>query len=219
MQICFIKDGTSLTLPVTPAGYSWAVGRNMETINISQLGDVYRPGGRSRFAGDALECLLPAKEYPWMEPGAVPNPQHYLDVLTAWAAAKEPVRYIVTGTDINTLVYLESVEYREQDGTGDVYASIRLREYADLEAREVSLAGVPDANTGNTSRPAESSGASCSYTIVSGDTLSAICRRYYGKYTATYYNALAKYNGIKNPHLIYPGTTITIPPESVLLGG
>ena len=67
MQICFIKDGTSLTLPVTPAGYTWAVGRNLETINISQLGDVYRPGGRSRFAGDPLECLLPAQEYPWME--------------------------------------------------------------------------------------------------------------------------------------------------------
>lgn len=219
MQICFIKDGTSLTLPVTPAGYSWAVGRNIETINVSQLGDVYRPGGRSRFAGDALECLFPAQDYPWMEPGAVPNPQHYLDILTAWVAAGEPVRYIVTGTDINTLVYLESVEYREQDGTSDVYASIRLREYTDLEAREVALAGIPDTNTGNAARPTESSGTSQSYTIVKGDTLSAICRRYYGKYSATYYNALAKYNGIKNPHLIYPGTTITIPPESVLLGG
>ena len=208
MQICFIKDGTSLTLPVTPAGYTWAVGRNIETINISQLGDVYRPGGRSRFAGDPLECLLPAQEYPWMEAGAVADPQYYLDILTAWAAADEPVRYIVSGTEINTLVYIESV-----------YASIRLREYTDLEAREVELAGVPETNTGNASRPAESAGESQSYTIVRGDTLSAICRRYYGKYSATYYNALAKFNGIKNPHLIYPGTTITIPPESVLLGG
>ena len=54
MQICFIKDGTSLTLPVTPAGYSWAVGRNMETINISQLGDrVTVPA-----AGAALQVIL-----------------------------------------------------------------------------------------------------------------------------------------------------------------
>ena len=219
MLICFIKHGTYLTLPMTPAGYTWAVGRNIETINISQLGDVYRPGGRSRFAGDPLECLLPAQEYPWMEAGAVADPQSYLDILTAWAAAGEPVRYIVSGTEINTLVYIESVEYREQDGTGDVYASIRLREYTDLEAREVELAGVPETNTGNASRPAESAGESQSYTVVRGDTLSAICRRYYGKYSATYYNALAKFNGIKNPHLIYPGTTITIPPESVLLGG
>ncbi len=219
MQICFIKDGTALTLPVTPAGYAWGVGRNMETINISQLGDVYRPGGRTRFSGEALECLLPAQDYPWMEPGAMANPQYYLDILTAWAATGEPVRYIVSGTEINTLVYLESVEWREQDGTGDVYASLWLREYTDLEAREVAAAEDAASVTGNGSRPTESSGASQSYTIVRGDTLSAICRRYYGKFSAAYYNALARYNGIPNPHLIYPGTTITIPPESVLLGG
>ena len=174
VQICFIKDGTSLTLPVTPAGYTWAVGRNIETINISQLGDVYRPGGRSRFAGDPLECLLPAQEYPWMEAGAVADPQYYLDILTAWVAADEPVRYIVSGTEINTLVYIESVEYREQDGTGDVYASIRLREYTDLEAREVELAGVPETNTGNASRTAQSAGQSQAYTIVRGDPLPAL---------------------------------------------
>lgn len=219
MQICFIKDGTALTLPVTPAGCAWGVGRNLETINISQLGDVYRPGGRSRFSGEALECLLPAQDYPWMEPGAIANPQYYLDILTAWAAAGEPVRYIVSGTQINTQVYLESVEWRERDGTGDVYASIWMREYTDLEAREVAAADPMDSATGNASRPVEGSGSNQSYTIVRGDTLSTICRRYYGKYSATYYNALAKYNGIRNPHLIYPGTTITIPPESVLLGG
>lgn len=215
MQICFIKDGTALTLPVTPARYAWGVGRNMETIHISQLGDVYRPGGRSRFSGEALECLLPAQNYPWMEPGAIANPQYYLDILTAWAAAGEPVRYIVSGTEINTLVYLESVEWREQDGTGDVYASLWLREYTELAALETAGAAA----TGNGARPAERSSDQKSYTIVRGDTLSAICRRYYGKYSADYYNALARYNGIQNPHLIYPGTTITIPPESVLLGG
>lgn len=215
MQICFIKDGSALYMPVTPARYAWGVGLNMETIHISQLGDVYRPGGRSRFSGEALECLLPAQNYPWMEPGAVANPQYYLDILTAWAAAGEPVRYIVSGTEINTLVYLESVEWREQDGTGDVYASLWLREYTELAARETAGAAA----TGNGARPAERSSDQKSYTIVRGDTLSAICRWYYGKYSADYYNALARYNGIQNPHLIYPGTTITIPPESVLLGG
>ena len=48
--------------------------------------------------------------------------------------------------------------------------------------------------------------------------LSVLCRRFYGNGTAEYYNALAKYNGIANPHLIYPGTTITIPPADELLG-
>ena len=41
----------------------------------------------------------------------------------------------------------------------------------------------------------------------------------YGSGTAAYYNALAKYNSIKNPHLIYVGQTIRIPPRSILMGG
>lgn len=44
MQFCFIRDSVSLVMPVTPGNYQWSVGKNMETINISQLGDVYRPG-------------------------------------------------------------------------------------------------------------------------------------------------------------------------------
>lgn len=92
-----------------------------------------------------------------------------------------------------------------------------VREYEDLEAAEVAN---PNVGTGNSGRaPSEaSSDRTQSYTIVRGDTLSIICRRYYGRSTAKYYNALAKYNGIKNPHLIYPGRTLKIPPENVLLG-
>lgn len=44
------------------------------------------------------------------------------------------------------------------------------------------------------------------YTVKSGDTLSGIAARY-----GTTYQALAQYNGIANPNLIYPGQRITIP--------
>lgn len=38
MQFCFIANGDVLTLPITPASYEWTTGKNIETINISQLG-------------------------------------------------------------------------------------------------------------------------------------------------------------------------------------
>ncbi|MCI8420610.1 MAG: LysM peptidoglycan-binding domain-containing protein, partial [Oscillospiraceae bacterium] len=80
-----------------------------------------------------------------------------------------------------------------------------------------------DTNTGsggtqNSGQTQEQGSQRQQYTIVSGDMLSVLCRRFYGNGTAEYYNALAKYNGIANPHLIYPGTTITIPPADELLG-
>ena len=83
MQFCFIKDSVMLTLPVTPDSYEWGTGKNMETVNISQLGDVYLPGGRARYAG-TISCLLPAQDYPFCEAGAVASPQYYLDILKAW---------------------------------------------------------------------------------------------------------------------------------------
>lgn len=214
MQICFIRDQVSLVMPVTPGRYQWTVGKRMETININQLGDVYRPGGLTRFSGN-FDFLLPAQEYPWMEAGSRADPQYYLDYLNAWASDEKTVRMVVTGTEINVLVYIEDVTQGETDGTGDRYITVAVREYCDLEAVEVAAA----TGTQNGGRAADaSSGKTQAYTIASGDTLSVICRRYYGKSTAKYYNALAKYNGIKNPHLIYPGVTIQIPPETTLLG-
>lgn len=216
MQFCFIRDNVSLVMPVTPGEYQWSDGKRIETINISQLGDVYRPGGRTRFSG-SFDFLLPAQEYPWMEPGSRADPQYYLDYLSAWACDEKTVRLVITGTEINVLVYIEEVTQGEQDGTGDRYVNVTVREYVDLEAAEVAN---PNAGTQNGSRPTStdsgSSGAMQSYTIKKGDTLSIICRRYYGKSTPAYYNALARYNGIKNPHLIYPGTTIKIPPAEML---
>ena len=216
MQVCFIRDGVSLVMPVTPERYQWTSGKRIETININELGYVYRPGGLTRFSGN-FDFLLPAQDYPWIEAGAQVDPQYYLDYLTAWATDEKTVRLVITGTEINTLVYIEDVTQGESDGTGDRSITVSVREYCDLEAKETETA----AGTQNSGRAAGASPSkkAQAYTIVSGDTLSMICRRYYGKSTAKYYNALAKYNGIKNPHLIYPGATIQIPSEAVLLGG
>lgn len=217
MQFCFIRDSVSLVMPVTPGSYQWSSGKRVETINISQLGDVYRPGGRTRFSG-SFEFLLPAQEYPWMEAGSRADPQYYLDYLSAWAADDKTVRLVISGTEINALVYIEEVTQNERDGTGDRYVTVAVREFKDLEAVEVANPNAGGTQNGGRPVPAGDANAVQSYTIVRGDTLSIICRRYYGRSTAKYYNALAKYNGIKNPHLIYPGTTIKIPSETILLG-
>lgn len=44
------------------------------------------------------------------------------------------------------------------------------------------------------------------YTVKAGDTLSGIAAKY-----GTTYQALAEYNGLSNPNVIYPGQTIKIP--------
>jgi nucleoid-associated protein YgaU len=48
-----------------------------------------------------------------------------------------------------------------------------------------------------------------SYTVVAGDTLSKIAKRFYGD--ANHYPAIAKASGISNPDLIKVGQVITLP--------
>lgn len=213
MQFCFIQGDTVLTMPVTPEGYEFTVGRKMETVNISTLGDLFRPGGRSRWS-KSFTFLLPAQEYGFMEPGSRTEPQYYLDQLNRWSVDGTPVRFIITDTEINLPVYIEDVAVREQDGTGDRYADVALREYVEpaAPAADTAAQGVQRSDSG---APEQEQ----SYTIQKGDVLCMICRRFYGNSGAKYYNALAAYNGIQNPHLIYAGRTIRIPPEAVLFGG
>lgn len=49
------------------------------------------------------------------------------------------------------------------------------------------------------------------YTVVSGDTLSAIALRFYGTTGPFYWLKIANANGIANPNLIYPGNVLKIP--------
>jgi LysM repeat protein len=207
-------------LPVTPEAYRWEQGINLETVNISETGDVYLPGGESRYSGK-IECLFPANDYPWLTPGAGTDPYSYVNQFAAWAKGKKPVRYVVSGTEINAQVYVESIQYEEKDGSGDVYATICLREYVDLEAKTVSnldtSGGGTSGNSGQSTATASASAASQQYTVVSGDTLSALCRKFYGNGSSAYYKALAAYNGITNPNVLRVGQVLTIPAEDALL--
>ena len=49
------------------------------------------------------------------------------------------------------------------------------------------------------------------YTVVRGDTLSAIALRFYGTTGPFYWLKIANANGIANPNLIYPGNVLKIP--------
>ena len=76
---------------------------------------------------------------------------------------------------------------------------------------------TPAQQTGSTAatRPS-ATGASTtrSYTVVSGDTMWGICRKFYGDGSLAW--RLAAANGVANANLIYPGQTLTIPPKDNL---
>lgn len=89
-------------------------------------------------------------------------------------------------------------------------------EAASAEAKEKAvlmvgnLQGVSQVNAANLKAP-ETAGKVEYYVIKSGDTLSAIAQKFYGKASAYPRIFEANREVIKNPDLIYPGQKIRIP--------
>ena len=157
--------------------------------------------------------MLPAQLYPFCTPGAVADPKYYLDILTQWSANADVCRYIVVGAGVNSPVLLGEVSYREEDGSNDVYVTIPLYEYRYLEEAQIEQL------TENSVRVVETSAAPTTaekYTVARGDSLWAICKKFYGDGSLAY--KLATANNIRNPNLIYTGQTLEQPDLSTLKG-
>jgi|GEM_PF-248731 len=203
--------GEELLMPVTPKEYQIEHGRRQNTETLHLTGDVTTPGA-AVLLDEEPEFLLPAHAYPFNQPGTVINPFYYLEKLERWSDAGTVLRYVVAGTPVNTPVRLGPIRYREQDGTNDMYCTVPVRGVRQLQAVEVELeaSAVPLAARAVEADPVKAQ----SYTVVSGDTLGGICRRFYGDSSKA--AALAAVNSIKNVNLIYPGQVLTIPPLSEL---
>ncbi|MEG1492243.1 MAG: LysM peptidoglycan-binding domain-containing protein, partial [Oscillospiraceae bacterium] len=188
-------------------------GVNIEIINISRLGDVAL-AGNGTLSSPKLECLFPAQHYQSCACAPLP-PYAYVEKFQRWAKSGRVLRYIWSDTAFNIPVLIESISFREDDGTNDVSAGISMREY-----RKISAELQPDASTGaggenETPRGEETRPqGEQSHTIKWGDTLWGICRTYYGN--PLLYPQVAQFNGVKNPNLIPIGTTLRLPALSVL---
>jgi nucleoid-associated protein YgaU len=117
-------------------------------------------------------------------------------------------------------------DFFEQDnpGVNDFQVTVKdgvatiTGEAASAEAKEKAvlmvgnLQGVTEVQADNLTAPA-ASGQVEYYVIKSGDTLSAIAQKFYGKGSAYPRIFEANREVIKNPDLIYPGQKIRIPKD------
>lgn len=192
-----------LSLPVTPDRYQVEKGVNVEVVNIHALGDAIVMG-YGTLATININCLLPRRSYRF---SASSNAQTYIQRFEQWVEEKTELRFIVSGTNVNIPVRLQSISYGEQDGTNDIYADIILREYRNLQAVQVKESTAESKGRAAPETPPKSK----PYEIKPGDTLSAICYDEYRDASPATYNKVAAYNNISNPHLIYAGNTIILP--------
>ena len=149
----------------------------------------------------------------------IEKPYAFVKQILEWKRKGIPVRLLI-GNHVNILITIETFEYGEQDGTGDVYYTISFKEY-----REIELVKKPTKKKTKTTtkkkkkkkkaktkkRSSKKKKKQRTYTVKSGDCLWNIAKKFYGngsQYTKIYNANRSK---IKNPNLIYPGQVLTIP--------
>lgn len=201
------ENPPELILPVTPSSFSMSHGIRIETVNIHTIGDIAL-AGHGALPTYKIDCMFPAREYEFNQDAAEINPYKYVQKFEDWSDNHTVLQFIISDTMVNTPVLIEDITYGEKDGTGDVYAAITMRNYRTLSKVQTDNTGNKPRSTGNSSTKPKT------YVIKKNDTLSAICRKFYGN--AYLYPKLAKANGIKNPDLIITGKTIKLPDKKLL---
>lgn len=207
-----IAAGKEIAIPVLPSKLKVTSPGDNETDTVLGLGEILILR-QKRLRTISWDSFFPAHSAPYA-PGAITPPLELVRAIQAARDALKPVRLLIIGTDldINVRMGIESFDYEERSGElGDLYYSIKLSEWKDYSPRRIVLQEKKPVAQ-EQSRPGQPEGTPKTYTVVTGDCLWTIARRFYGKGGdwPKIYNANKGIIG-GNPNLIYPGQVFTIP--------
>ena len=191
---------TQFTFAVNPANITVSRPNVNRTVSLAMGGQLNLWGGRG-LREVRLDTFLPRESSPFFDGR---SPDTILSLLKSWQDSGDPIRLIISGTDINDAFLIEDAAQSFREGDGDVWLSLRLREY--------KFQNVSRKQTGQNAQPAQTAQREDeritpkTYTVVKGDTLWDIAARFYG--SGTKWGVIAEKNGVTNPRLLQIGTVL-----------
>lgn len=217
MWITYDSDRKKLRIPVLPEKIDGNFGTEDDSTYIYGKGEVTTAKKTSAYVFK-FESFFPSKPCQ----GSVSNPvkpQDAVNFLRAVQNLDGCARFIYTGGPFPVVINCRiSFTIKENGGDPDtIYYSLTIKEYREVKARQIKVknhfkvAVLKQEQTGR----ATTQSTTRTYTVVSGDCLWNIAKKFYGdgtKYT-TIYNAnrsvIDKHGG--GPNMIWPGDVLTIP--------
>lgn len=150
-----------------------------------------------------LTTFLPAAGSPFY---TGQEPETALAMLKRWQDSGDPVRLIISGSDINDAFLIEDVSETLAEGDRDVGLTLTLREYK-FKSALAALAGGGASSAAAPKRTDERV-TPRTYTVRQGDTLWDIACRFYGD--GTRWRAIAAKNGVTDPRNLQVGKVLTL---------
>lgn len=211
----------TVLLPIAPEKLQIKVNNQNKKITLINEGEINILKSPS-LSDVEFDILLPNQNYPFANyvEGYQPA-SYYMQKLKELKKEKKSFQFIVTRTfpngkmlfDTNMTVSLEDYTIKEDAkkyGTDQV-VSIKLKEYREYETLVIKVDKKKKKAKKKKTRKKDGSPKAKTYTVVKGDCLWNIAKKFYGdgsKWTKIYNANKSK---IKNPNLIYPGQKLTIP--------
>ena len=191
---------TQFTFAVNPADITVSRPNVNRVADLALGGQINLWGGRG-LREVRLDTFLPQETSHFF---AGRSPDSILSLLKTWQDSGDPIRLIISGTDINDAFLIEDVSQSFREGDGDVWLSLRLREYKfqNVSRQQAGQSGL----SAQSSQREDERITPKTYTVVKGDTLWDIAARFYG--SGTKWGVLADKNGITNPRLLQIGTVL-----------
>lgn len=197
-----------LQLPVPPSSFEMSTGLKNTTVNVIDFGEVNIIGKRI-LKTISISTFFPNQQYSFCQYSGFPAPYDCVNQIEKWQETGKPIRLLITETDINHAMAIESFVYGERDGSRDVYFTLSLKEYRFLKVKSVgiSLLKPSSAIPSLEERPVSKDIAS-EYIVRPGDTLWLIAKRTVGD--GGKWKDIASKNSIDDPKRIYVGQRLSI---------
>lgn len=215
MQIWLKGGGNRIRIPVLPSEYSISSEQDNTSVTVCNLGEITLRG-KQKLRQVSFSSFFPKRYDPSYCDIRSKSPVSLVKKIEAMKQSGS-VKLIITGV-ISMKVTIESFEWGENDGTGDISYTLTMKEYRTVSIPASTLVkesptqpdqGSSDSGTSGRDQPETTS--TQSYTVKSGDTLSGIARKLTG---STNWRAIYEQNkGVigSNPNMIKPGQVLTIP--------
>ncbi len=214
-QMYLAQQYTKFRFPILPEKVKVSYGSNNDRVRVCGVGEVTVIQD-SEAASITFSCFFPSQYFSGCDYKDIPAPLAAVDTILAFKNSGKPVRFTITGgMNVSMYVTVEKFDTEEQGGDlGTIHYSITLKEYREVTVRQIKVQISTKKATiaAPVSRTDTSPIGGQTYTVVKGDCLWNIAKKFYGsgsKYTIIY-NANKPVIG-GNPNRIYPGQVLTIP--------
>lgn len=234
MDIKLIPSGqkAGFTFPALPEKIKGSYATKYQSFDLISMGNVKVPRGMnvSTFSWDGDFFGRSKRKEPIVQVNSWREPNSCVKILANYMKNGTVLNLIITDTWINEDVTISSFSATPYGAYGNIHYSIEfavkqpLQIYTTKEMK-ISKSGTSTAAKTTNTRSTSTKNTTRKYTVVQGDNLWSIARKFYGGSGSTWqkiYNAnkstientAKKYRGGKgsdNGHWIYPGTVLIIP--------